>query len=172
MADPFIGEIRMFAGNFNPHGYAFCDGQLLLVSQNQALFSLLGTLYGGDGETTFRLPDLRGRLAIDAGRGAGLTARSVGQSSGSETATISAGQLANHNHQMRTGETPDADFPGNHLLADTPGVNSFNLSEPDVEMGVRTGPAGVENPQSHANVMPFTCIHYIIALIGLYPSIN
>ena len=98
MADPLLGEIKIFAGNFAPRGWALCDGQLLSISQNSALFSLLGTIYGGDGRTSFGLPDLRGRLPIHQGQGAGLSARQLGQSGGEEQTTLTVGHLPSHNH--------------------------------------------------------------------------
>jgi microcystin-dependent protein len=98
MSKPFVGQIRMFAGNFAPRGNALCDGQLLAVSQNNALFSLLGTIYGGDGRTTFGLPDMRGRVPIHWGNGSGLSARSIGQRSGKENVTLTANELPQHNH--------------------------------------------------------------------------
>ncbi|MEQ9567295.1 MAG: tail fiber protein, partial [Pseudomonadales bacterium] len=98
MSEPFVGEIRMFAGNFAPRGWAYCDGQLLAVSQNDALFSLLGTIYGGDGRTTFGLPDMRGRIPLHAGTGPGLSPRRLGSKSGSEKETLTVNQLASHSH--------------------------------------------------------------------------
>ena len=100
MSEPFVGEIRMFAGNFAPRGWAFCDGQLLAVSQNDALFSLLGTIYGGDGRTTFGLPDLRGRVPIHAGSGPGLSPRRLGAKAGAENVTLTVNQLPSHSHRL------------------------------------------------------------------------
>ena len=171
MSDPFVGEIRMFAGNFNPQGWALCDGQLLSVSQNDALFSLLGTMYGGDGRTTFGLPDLRGRLVLHDGTGPGLTRRDMGDRDGSETVTLSAANLPAHNHALRSGGTANADFPSGHYPGNTGGDHGYSLLGPlDVTMGAETGPAGTATPQSHNNVMPFLCVNYIIALFGVYPS--
>ena len=112
MAEPFVGEIRMFAGNFAPRGFAFCDGQLLAISQNDALFALLGTTYGGDGRTTFALPDLRGRVPVHAGSGPGLTRRTLGQRAGSEQETLTLSQIPAHNHNMRALDKPGGKATG------------------------------------------------------------
>ena len=113
--DPFLAEIVMFGGNFNPRGWAFCDGQLLPIAQNQALFSLLGTIYGGDGRTTFALPGLRGRTPIHAGRGPGLTDRRLGSRGGSETVTLNTTQIPSHNHSGTiTVGTGKATSPANN----------------------------------------------------------
>jgi len=101
MSEPFVGEIRMFAGNFAPRGWAFCDGQLLAVSQNDALFSLLGTIYGGDGRTTFGLPDMRGRTPLHAGQGPGLSNRRLGAKAGAENVTLTVNQLPSHRHDWQ-----------------------------------------------------------------------
>ena len=173
MSDPFVGEIRMFGGNFAPRGWALCDGQLLQVSQNDALFSLLGTIYGGDGRTTFALPDLRGRLALGEGAGPGLTPRAQGARGGSETETVTAAELPAHNHALNSGGAANADFPGGHYPGNTGGDHGYSLrGDLDVNMGADTGPAGTATPQSHDNVMPFLCVNYIIALFGIYPSEN
>ncbi len=119
MSEPFVGEIRMFAGNFAPRGWAFCDGQLLAVSQNDALFSLLATVYGGDGRTTFGLPDLRGRIPIHAGTGPGLSPRRLGAKFGTEEETLTVNQLPSHSHTLQvstaaaTQNSPSGEFIGN-----------------------------------------------------------
>ena len=170
MSDPYIGEIRMFAGNFAPRGWASCDGQLLQVSQFDALFSLLGTIYGGDGRTTFGLPDLRGRIPVHAGSGPGLTNRPLGQKSGSERATIATAQLPSHNHPARaTRENADTENPtGAHLAV--PEESLYRGLDSSV---VAMAPSLVQNAgggQTHANVQPFQCVYFIIALSGVYPS--
>ena len=172
MSEPFLGEIKIFAGNFAPQGWAFCDGQILSVSQNDALFALLGTMYGGDGRTTFALPDLRGRLAIHAGQGPGLTSRRQGGAGGSERVTLSASELASHDHDLRGGGAANADFPAGHFPGNATGEHWFDVqdSQPLVQMGVRTGSTGAASPRAHDNVMPFTCINYIIALQGIFPT--
>src|SRR3954453_18765030 len=117
MSEPFIGEIKLFAGNFAPRGYALCNGQLLAISQNPALFSILGTTYGGNGQTTFGLPDLRGRVPMHAGQGPGLTPRSLGEQSGTETVTLLSTQMPAHSHSL-TADNNSADVtdPTGHAL--------------------------------------------------------
>jgi len=176
MSEPFFGEIRMFAGNFAPRSHALCDGQLLAVSQNSTLFSLLGTLYGGDGRTTFGLPDLRGRVPIHMGSGPGLTPRAMASRSGAETATVSVSQLPVHTHMMQgstdgAGDTSPADnVPGTgagaNLYVQTP--DAADVVTMDADAVISSGGGN----QSHNNVMPFLCINFIIALTGIYPSRN
>ena len=170
MSEPFVGEIRMFAGNFAPSGWAMCDGQLLAISQNDALFSLLGTIYGGDGRTTFGLPEMRGRLPIHAGSGPGLTPRNLGTKSGSEQETITVNQLPTHNHDFKVSSAPgDLQKPIDRYLASSPTVRMFRPSPANVTLE----PSMVNNTggsQSHTNVMPFVCVNFIIALFGIYPS--
>lgn len=170
MSEPFVGEIRMFAGNFNPRGWAFCDGQLLAVAQNDALFSLLGTIYGGDGRTTFALPDLRGRLAIGESQGPGLSNRNMGASGGAEQVLLSQAQTA-HGHDLVASSNPgDQSHANGNVLANTGGPNSYVASGATTPLGQPTGNAGGSRP--HSNIMPFLCINYIIALVGIYPSRN
>lgn len=176
MSDPFVGDIKMFAGSFAPRGYALCDGQLLAVSQNDALFSLLGTIYGGDGRTTFGLPDLRGRVPIHQGTGPGLSQRRLGSKSGSEKETVSVPQLPSHTHTMQgsTDFAGDAS-PADNVPATSSGANLYEPSPPVaeiVEMDVDAVPVSGGSGQSHDNVMPFQCINFIIALVGVYPSRN
>ena len=161
----------MFAGNFAPRGWAFCDGQLLEISQNDALFSLFGTNYGGDGRTTFGLPDLRGRVPIHYGSGPGLTNRNLGSKSGSETVTVNSNQLAQHTHtfqsslDLATEITPEAQVPAQSPTNDIYGPNMA----PIVNMA-SSSISSVGGSQSHSNIMPFQCIHFIVALAGVYPS--
>jgi len=171
MAEPFIGEIRMFAGNFAPRSWAFCDGQLLSISQNDALFSLLGTIYGGDGRTTFGLPDLRGRIPIHAGQGPGLSQRRLGAKSGMESVTLTNPQLPSHTHNARALNKPgDSGNPQNRIWAATSGSPEYYSAEiPDVDMANDILPAA-GGSQSHSNIMPYLCVHFIIALFGIYPS--
>jgi len=161
----------MFAGNFAPRGWAFCDGQLLAVSQNDALFSLLGTIYGGDGRITFGLPDLRGRVPLHQGTGPGLSPRQIGNKGGSERNTLTVSNLPSHDHSLNgtTNAAGDSSPLGN-VPAVGAGVNLYNnSSSPDVTMDsdmiVSNG-----GSQPHTNVMPFLCIHFIVSLFGIYPS--
>jgi microcystin-dependent protein len=170
MSEPFVGEIRMFAGNFAPRGWAFCDGQLLAVSQNDALFSLLGTIYGGDGRTTFGLPDLRGRIPIHAGTGPGLSPRRLGAKGGAEKVTLTVNQLPSHTHALKgSSTTANALNPGGALLATAQSQVYFNREE--TMTNLNSGSVGnVGGSRSHTNLMPFLCVHFIIALFGIYPS--
>jgi microcystin-dependent protein len=170
MSEPFIGEIRMFAGNFAPRGWAFCDGQLLAVSQHDALFSLLGTIYGGDGRTTFGLPDLRGRIPIHAGHGPGLSERRLGAKAGAENVTLTVNQLPSHTHAAEAsddlGTTPN---PADAALAKSTTVDAYAASSPSVNMSSQAV-TNVGGSRSHTNLQPFLCVHFIIALVGIYPS--
>jgi len=171
VTDTFIGEIKMFGGGFAPRGFAFCDGQLLTVSQNEPLFSLLGTTYGGDGRTTFGLPDLRGRLPIHQGAGPGLTSRQIGAKSGLEAVTVSGPQLPVHTHGLQASSDPANEAqPSGAVLADA-AADVYIDGTPDLAMNAAAIlPSG--GGQSHDNVMPYSVINYIIALTGIFPSRN
>ena len=172
MSEPYAGEIRMFAGNFAPRGWAFCDGQLLGISQNDALFSLFGTFYGGDGRTNFGLPDLRGRIPIDAGQGPGLNLKRLGQKGGAENVTLTTNQIPAHTHTLRaaTGGTPAASPVGN-LPGQDRSVMFVNTN--DSPTNFASNLIGNNNgSRSHTNMMPFLCVHFIVALFGIYPSSN
>ncbi len=173
MAEPFIGEIRMFAGNFAPRGWAFCDGQLLAVAQNDALFSLFGTIYGGDGRTTFGLPDLRGRVPVHMGQGPGLTDRRIGARGGAETVTVNGNQLPQHSHALRGSTSLGSDTsPAGNVPATGAGANLYKAgAAAEVTMDAEAITAAGAG-QSHANVMPFQCVHFIVSLVGIYPSRN
>ena len=168
MPDPFIGELTLFAGNFAPRGWALCDGQLLDISQNSALFSILGTTYGGDGRTTFALPDLRGRVAMHPGRGAGLTPRNLGQKGGEEAVTLSVNQIPSHDHQVNCNALRgDAVSPQGNIPASDPDKPYKNTGTDKMSANMIANTGG---NQSHDNMQPFNCINYIIALEGIYPS--
>ncbi len=169
MSEPFLGEIKMFAGTFAPRNYALCDGQLLAMPQNDALFSLLGTIYGGDGRTTFGLPDLRGRLPIHMGTGPGLSPRPIGQKAGQETVFLAAGNLPSHTHQMRASDVPADNVQASGLIRARSAEDAYSSTSPDTSLN----PAAMANAggsQSHTNIQPFLCINFIIALAGIYPS--
>lgn len=169
MSEPFVGEIRMFAGNFAPRGWAFCDGQLLAVSQNDALFSLLGTIYGGDGRSTFGLPDLRGRIPVHAGTGPGLSPRRLGAKGGAEQVTVTVNQLPSHQHPLRASSAAaNQESPANNLTAQPTGALYSNVG-PFVNLN-NAAVSRVGGSRGHTNLMPFLCIHFIIALVGIYPS--
>lgn len=170
MSEPFVGEIRMFAGNFAPRGWAFCDGQLLAVSQNDALFSLLGTIYGGDGRTTFGLPDLRGRIPIHAGHGPGLSERRLGAKGGSENVTLTVNQLASHGHTYNaTTDMATVSSPQNNLIGESPTVAIFTDASP-TDQFASSAISNTGGSRSHTNLMPYLCVNFIIALFGIYPS--
>jgi microcystin-dependent protein len=175
MSEPFVGEIRMFAGNFAPRGWAFCDGQLLAVSQNDALFSLLGTVYGGDGRTTFGLPDMRGRIPLHQGQGPGLSSRRLGAKFGEESVTLTTNQLPSHTHGSAAYNTEaTVETPTGKVLAkpnNTEGIYTL----PNAGNNVSLSPSTIINAggsQSHTNLMPTLCVHFIMALVGIYPSRN
>ena len=171
MSEPFIGEIRMFAGNFAPRSWALCDGQLLAVSQNDALFSLFGTIYGGDGRTTFGLPDLRGRIPIHAGNGPGLSQRQLGQKLGVENVTLTTNQLAAHTHSFSASQdTASSNNPQGNVLANAATTNIYGnggSSDANLDTQAVTNTGG---GQTHTNVMPSLCVNFIVALLGIYPS--
>jgi len=170
MSEPFVGEIRMFAGNFAPRGWALCEGQLLAISQHDALFSLLGTIYGGDGETTFGLPDLRGRFPIHAGSGPGLSPRRLGAKAGAESVTLTVNQLPSHVHAIQAStDIATESSPRANVLAQS------SLARPYVEAPANANLASnsvtsVGGSRSHTNLMPALCLNFIIALVGIYPS--
>ncbi|KAA3615342.1 MAG: phage tail protein [Calditrichaeota bacterium] len=172
--EPFIGEIKMFGGNFAPRGYAFCDGQLLPISQYSALFSILGTTYGGDGRTTFGLPDLRGRAPIHEGNGPGLSDRRLGQKGGQENVVLNITQIPSHTHtaQLNADSTvATSDKPESGLLARNAG--STPQYGDTVNTALNSAAVKVSNTGgngAHPNMQPFITINYIIALEGIYPS--
>lgn len=170
MSEPFVGEIRMFAGNFAPRGWAFCDGQLLAVSQNDALFSLLGTIYGGDGRTTFGLPDLRGRLPVHAGTGPGQPEVRLGAKFGAETVTLTVNQMPSHEHPFQASSAAGTqNNAAGEVLGASPNVRVFRPDTPAAAMN-SAAVTSVGGSRSHTNLMPFLCVHFIIALFGIYPS--
>lgn len=171
MAEPFLAEIRIFAGNFAPRGWAFCNGQLLPIAQNTALFSLIGTYYGGDGRTTTALPNLQGRAPMHPGRGPGLTSRRLGEKGGVETVTLSELQMPNHTHNLRAAtDRGEEDQPVNAFpAAGTPGVPLYKSSGTQVNMAPQALPTN-GGGQAHNNMQPYLMLNYIIALVGLYPS--
>jgi len=170
----FIGEIRIFAGNFAPRSWALCDGQLLPINNYQALFSILGTTYGGDGRTTFALPDLRGRFAMHPGTGAGLSQRRLGEKGGTETVLLTVGQMPQHNH---TAVVNAQSLEGDATIPDAGYWAKSGQGDPDYHSSADTtmnaGAVVVGNSggnQAHNNMPPYQCVNYIICLYGVYPS--
>ncbi len=166
-----LAVIWMFGGNFAPRNWAFCDGQLLPISQNQALFSLLGTIYGGDGRTTFALPELRGRVPMHAGSGPGLTPRPLGQRGGVENVTLTTNQIPSHTHptQVQVNNTDgEEDTVSGKILSNNPGAYNEDPVAGQLLGGVNGGAAG--GNQSHTNIQPFTVVNFVICLQGIFPT--
>lgn len=172
MSDQYLGEIRMFAGNFAPYGWALCNGQTLAISQNTALFSLIGTYYGGDGVTTFQLPNLQSRVPIHQGQGLGLSPYNIGQIGGFENVTLSTQQMPQHNHGVNVlGLNAATNKAAGGYLADSTGGNVYTTSNPNNTLNTNAITyAGSSQP--HNNIQPYLCITFIIALQGIYPSRN
>lgn len=165
MAQPYVGEIRMFAGNFAPAGWMFCEGQLLPISENETLFNLIGTTYGGDGQSTFALPDLRGRLPVHAGNGFTLS-----QTGGVESVTLTVNQIPSHTHSLSTyNSVANSPNPGDNLLGLSSQVNMYFGDNPSAPMNSGSiSPVGGSQP--HDNFMPYLCVDFIISLFGIFPS--
>jgi len=166
MAQPYVGEIRIFAGNFAPAGWAFCEGQLMPISENDTLFNLIGTTYGGDGQETFALPDLRGRIPLHFGNGFTLA-----ETGGVETVTLTVSQIPIHSHAMLANQnTGTASNPQGNLLDQMSGaILVYKDQAPNVPMSARAvGPVGGSQP--HDNFQPYLCLNFILSLYGIYPS--
>lgn len=168
MTEMYLGELRCFPYNFAPKGWAMCNGQILPINVNTALFSLLGTTYGGNGQTTFALPDLRGRTAIGFGQGPGLSPRDLGEVGGEESVTLTAQQVAPHTHTAMGGTDASAKSPGGNVPGYTAGASSYSAA-PEVAMN-----AAMIQPNSggqpHDNMEPYLALNWCIALEGIYPS--
>ena len=165
MSEPFIGEIRLVGFNFAPQDWAFCDGSLLAISQNTALFSLLGTTYGGDGQNTFALPDLRGRVPVHVG-----SVNTLGQSAGTETVTVTTAQLPVHTHPL---EASAALATSTDPTGAAPSAATSRVYAPPADVvPLSSTTTSTRGGQAHANVMPFLCLNFIISLYGVYPSEN
>jgi microcystin-dependent protein len=171
MSQPYVGEIRMFGGNFAPAGWAFCNGQLMPISENDVLFALIGTTYGGDGEETFGLPDLQGRIPLHAGQGPSISQNyQLGEKAGNESVTLSVQQIPIHNHALVASTDPaNTPNPGNNVLSAPVTATPFFQATPNVAMN-----SSILNPQGgsqpHDNMMPFLCVSFIISLFGIFPS--
>jgi microcystin-dependent protein len=165
MSNPYVGEIRIFAGNFAPAGWSFCDGSLQAISENETLFQLIGTTYGGDGQQTFALPDMRGRLPIHQGNGFQLS-----QSGGTETVTLTTQQIPSHSHPFLAKNNPaDSASPQGNMLGVSSNTNAFFNDTPNVTMNpLMLSQAGGNQP--HSNMQPFLCVEFIISLYGIFPS--
>ena len=165
MAQPYVGEIRMFAGNFAPAGWMFCEGQLLPISENETLFQLIGTSYGGDGQSTFALPDLRGRLPIHQGNGFILA-----ETGGAEEITLTTAQLPAHGHPLLASAGPgNTNSPTGHLTGESAAVKVYVSEAPTASLNV-LAVSNVGGSQPHTNFQPYLCVDFIISLFGIFPS--
>ena len=167
MAQPYVGEIRIFAGNFAPAGWMFCEGQLLPISENETLFNLIGTTYGGDGQSTFALPDLRGRLPMHQGNGFVLA-----ETGGAEEVTITVNTMPAHTHTfLGTGNNASSTSPANNVPAVVPtvGIIPYGADAPKTNLAAQSI-SSVGGSQPHTNFQPYLCVDFIISLFGIFPS--
>ena len=171
MSDPSVGEIRLFAGNFAPDGWAFCDGQLLAIATNEVLFDLIGTTYGGDGQTTYALPDLRGRVPVHQGNN-GQSNYVQGQAGGVESVTLATNQMPAHTHAMYASTSPASVTHGpTEVLGSSTAMNLYGTGAPNMAMDPNALiPVGGNQP--HENMPPFVALSYIISMFGIFPSQN
>lgn len=169
--EPYLGEIRMFGGNFAPAGWAFCNGQIVAISQYESLFALIGTTYGGNGQTTFALPDLRGRLPLHMGNSTTGSHYVLGEQAGAEAVTLLSTQLPQHSHQAPAATSGGVDSPTNAFWAPPSAGTAYSKSTPSTTMAPQAlSLAGGSQP--HENMMPTKALSFIIALFGIYPSPN
>ena len=167
MAQPFVGEIRMFAGNFPPAGWAFCDGQLMPISENETLFTLIGTTYGGDGESTFALPDMRGRIPIHQGNGFILA-----ETGGAEQITLTVQQIAAHSHPLiATTSVANQSSPSNNIVAQSTAADLY-VEDTATAALATSAITPVGGSQPHTNFQPYLCIEFIISLFGIFPRFS
>ena len=167
--DPFVAEIRIFPFNFAPKGWAFCDGQILPLSQNTALFSLLGTTYGGDGKSNFALPDMQGNAPMHPGQGPGLSLHDLGETGGSETVSLLESEIPSHSHPL-TASAADgiSTSPANQMFAQGVGVSQWGTIAPNTQLAdTALAPAGGDQP--HNNLQPYLTLNFCIALQGVFP---
>jgi microcystin-dependent protein len=168
--DPFVAEVRIFAGNFAPKGWATCDGQILPISQNTALFSLVGINFGGDGRSTFGLPNLQGKAVMHAGSGPGLTQRSLGETGGTETVTLNVNQIPLHNHNlMAVNDAGDTNQPLNNGFARSSGASVYSPAGPQVVAMSAAALTPIGRGEAHNNMQPYLSLIFIIAIQGIYP---
>jgi microcystin-dependent protein len=168
---PYVGEIRMFAGNFAPNGWMFCEGQPLPISENEVLFQLIGTTYGGDGEETFNLPNLASRVPIHMGTGPDGTTYQIGEASGVESVALNTQQMPNHNHALICSTGPGTvNVPTNNVIAASPSIKIFIEDTPDSTLNAANSVTPQGGSQPHENCQPFLCINFVISLFGVFPS--
>ena len=170
MGQPYVGEIRMFAGNFAPNGWMFCEGQTLPISENEVLFQLIGTTYGGDGQETFNLPNLASRIPLHMGTSPTGITRVIGETGGVESVTLTIQQIPIHTHTMVASTDPGSQIsPSGSVLAAQSNVSVYRPAAPNQPLDAGTvGPSGGSQP--HDNMHPFLCINFIISLFGVFPS--
>ncbi len=172
MAQPFVGQVIAVGFNFAPTGWALCDGSLLPISQNTALFSLLGTNFGGDGTTTFGLPDLRGRAALSAGQGTGLQPYTLGQNGGAESVSLTSGQVGSHTHALSAAATATTPTPGSTVVLGTPNATTpiYAASGTGATLTANAVASSAGGGLPHENRQPSLAMTYIISLFGVFPS--
>lgn len=170
MPEPYVGEIRMFAGNFAPNGWMFCEGQPLAISENEVLFQLIGTTYGGDGEETFNLPNLASRIPIHMGTGPSGITYQIGEMAGTEQETLTTQQIPNHNHALLVSTAGgNLNGPGGNVTGESAAIKIYIDDTPTAAMNAAAvSPQGGSQP--HENCQPFLCINYIISLFGVFPQ--
>jgi microcystin-dependent protein len=170
MSDPYVGEIRMFGGNFAPVGWAFCEGQSVPIAENDVLFQLIGTTYGGDGQETFNLPDLRGRLPLHMGTGGAGTTYQIGEAAGVEEVTLTTQQIPSHTHAaLGAAVTGDQTSAQGAVPANSVTITPYLNTAPDAAFNANAvSPTGGNQP--HTNFQPYLCVSFIISLYGIYPS--
>jgi microcystin-dependent protein len=172
MSEPFVGEVRLFAGNFAPNGWAFCDGQLVSIAENDVLFNLIGTTYGGDGQNTFALPDLRGRVPVHQGSNGQSGSYVIGESGGVESVTLSAAQMPQHTHAMLASTTPASSTHGAaEVLGSSATMNLYGPGAPNMAMDP-SAIAPLGGGQPHENMPPYVALNYIVSFFGVFPSQN
>ncbi len=169
MSQPFVGEIRLFAGNFAINGWVFCDGSLMSIADNEVLFALIGTTYGGDGQTSFGVPDLRGRVPLHKGNGPGLTSYQLGERTGTESVTLSPNQYPIHRHAVAAGTALASAAPAGGVLGAN-NVSIYGTGLPSTPMASQAIAPAVGGGQPHNNMAPSLGLNYIISLFGIFPS--
>ena len=169
MADPFVGEIRLFAGNYAINGWTFCDGSLLPIPENEVLFALIGTTYGGDGQNTFAVPDLRGRVPVHQGSAPGLSTYPLGQMAGTESVTLGTAQYPAHRHAVAANTASGTAAPAGGVLAGN-SVSVYGTGAPTVAMAAQAVGAAPGGGQPHNNMAPSLGLNYIISLFGIFPQ--
>jgi len=174
MSQPFLGEIRVFAGNFAPSGYALCQGQIMSIAQSPALFSILGTTYGGNGTSNFALPDLRGRAALGQGNGVGLSPYDLGENGGAETVTLLETQIPAHSHVLQGAASQTTAVPGPSVVLGTSSASipAYGSTTPATALNGASISPPAASGQPHENLQPYLVLNYIIALVGIFPSRN